>query len=151
MSHRRYTCRAVLLTRSCIDSKCLAWPSQEEDICAVFEVDSLPAALARPDAVAVLHKSLRDCVDLMGVGSGAPRGPRDTVAEDTAAVAHAVLDGKDLGDVRCCSYILFVETGRSAGIRVAHRKAACQRLCGVFSTVGLVSHDVIGYSPMLDR
>ncbi len=76
---------------------------QEADICGVFEVESLPEALARPDAVALLHKNLRDCVDLMGVGSsaGPPRGPRDTVAEDTAAVAHAVLDGKDLGDVRC--------------------------------------------------
>jgi len=81
---------------------------QEADICAVFEVESLPEALARPDAVALLHKNLRDCVDLMGVGSsaGAPRGPRDTVAEDTAAVAHAVLDGKDLGDVRCCNVLI---------------------------------------------
>ncbi len=74
---------------------------QEADICAVFEVGTLPDALTRPDAVAVLHKNLRDCVGLMGVGSATgTRGPRDTVAEDTAAVAHAVVDGKDLGDVR---------------------------------------------------
>ena len=30
---------------------------------------------ARPDAVAMLHKNLRDCVDLMGVGSSAWRAP----------------------------------------------------------------------------
>ena len=43
-----------------------------------------------------LHDQLRDCVDLMGIGTGMPRA--DTVAEEGVAVTKA--DPKDLGDVR---------------------------------------------------
>lgn len=58
--------------------------------------------MRRQDAVPHLHAKLRDCVDMMGVGGAAPQArPADTVGEDTAAVARSVVDGKDLGDVKC--------------------------------------------------
>lgn len=51
-------------------------------------------------AVESLHDKLRDCVDLMGVGIGLPRG--DTVAEEGTAVVRDT--AKDIGDVRwACS------------------------------------------------
>lgn len=47
-------------------------------------------------AVETLHDQLRDCVDLMGIGTGMPR--TDTIAEEGVAVAKD--QPKDLGDVR---------------------------------------------------
>lgn len=47
-------------------------------------------------AVETLHDQLRDCVDLMGIGTGMPRG--DTIAEEGVAVTKD--QPKDLGDVR---------------------------------------------------
>ena len=47
-------------------------------------------------AVETLHDQLRDCVDLMGIGTGMPRG--DTVAEEGVAVTKDL--PKDMGDVR---------------------------------------------------
>lgn len=48
------------------------------------------------NAVETLHDQLRDCVDLMGIGTGMPR--TDTIAEEGAAVSKD--QPKDLGDVR---------------------------------------------------
>ncbi len=53
-------------------------------------------AAAMVAAIQALHASLRDSVDLMGIGLAVPRG--DTVAEDAAAAGSS---GKDVGDVRC--------------------------------------------------
>ena len=47
-------------------------------------------------AVETLHDQLRDCVDLMGIGTGMPRG--DTIAEEGVAVTKDL--PKDMGDVR---------------------------------------------------
>lgn len=48
-------------------------------------------------AVETLHDQLRDCVDLMGIGLGAPRA-QDTVAEEGTAITKD--QPKDVGDVR---------------------------------------------------
>ena len=46
-----------------------------------------------------LHRSLRDCVDIMGVGVGLPRA--DHVAEEgVVSAAPASAGTKDVGDVR---------------------------------------------------
>lgn len=46
-----------------------------------------------------LHRSLRDCVDIMGVGVGLPRV--DHVAEEgVISAAPASAGTKDVGDVR---------------------------------------------------
>ena len=74
--------------------------SQEPDICETFKVGSLADALQREDAVQQLHRALRDCVDMMGVG-GAKQARTDTMAEDSGTVQRASSDGKDLGDVKC--------------------------------------------------
>ena len=52
-------------------------------------------------AVEKLHRRLRDCVDVMGVGVGLPRA--DTVAEEGTVSTSTIVPGagtKDLGDVR---------------------------------------------------
>ncbi|KAK9855114.1 hypothetical protein WJX84_007868 [Apatococcus fuscideae] len=50
-------------------------------------------------AVECLHQELRDCVDIMGVGSAMPRS--DTVAEDTTTPGPTTsAPSKDMGDVR---------------------------------------------------
>lgn len=52
-----------------------------------------------PRAVLKLHRSLRDCVDIMGVGVGLPRA--DHVAEEgVVSSAPASAGTKDVGDVR---------------------------------------------------
>ena len=49
-------------------------------------------------AVLKLHRSLRNCVDIMGVGVGLPRA--DHVAEEGRVSAPASAGTKDVGDVR---------------------------------------------------
>ncbi len=53
-------------------------------------------------AVQALHRLLRDCIDVMGIGVNMPRS--DHVAEEGAALPAALagsIAAKDLGDVRC--------------------------------------------------
>lgn len=53
-------------------------------------------------AVQALHRLLRDCIDVMGIGVNMPRS--DHVAEEGQALPAALagsLAAKDLGDVRC--------------------------------------------------
>ena len=59
-------------------------------------------------AVETLHDQLRDCVDLMGIGLGAPRA--DTVAEEGTAITKD--QPKDIGDVRSAPPALQGHTAR---------------------------------------